>query len=101
MSVLDPDELRQLVREVATVVRRGEVLVLRAPRPLPIDEYHHITAVLSQWKEQEGVAIPILIIDSEFTVEAIAEPPDGAVDKSGAVWLPPAEHIAAHEGSRW
>jgi hypothetical protein len=58
---LNPDEVRQLLRECVTVVKPGETLVVRVPVSTPPHVVRELQE-LADYAQQEGMPFPVLIV---------------------------------------
>jgi hypothetical protein len=61
---LNPDEVRQLLRECVTVVKPGETLVVRVPVSTPPHVVRELQE-LADYAQQEGMPFPVLIVVGE------------------------------------
>ena len=73
-----PDEVRALLRECVTVVRPGELLVIRVPYGTPADEARAYQRVLESAREAWGISA-VVVVAEEFGVIPAAG--DEAFDK--------------------
>jgi hypothetical protein len=62
---LTPDELRQVLRECVTVVRPGEVLVIRAPEDFTPDQLREYQEYVAWWLEYNAPEVRCLVTIGE------------------------------------
>ena len=60
--VLGPEQVRQLLAECVTVVRPGEVLVLRCPEDWVPEQVGEMQRYLSEWLEGNAPDIRVLVV---------------------------------------
>lgn len=62
VTVLDPDTVRALLRECVTVVKPGEVLILRAADDMTPEHVRDIHEVVDAWLAHNAPAIRALVV---------------------------------------
>jgi hypothetical protein len=75
-AALSPDEVRQLLRECVTVVKPGEVLVIRTTdlTPYQVREYQE---ALNWWATENAPEVKVLVIHGEDGQIVRQEPAGG------------------------
>ena len=73
-----PEEVRALLRECVTVVRPGELLVIRVPYGTPADEARAYQRVLESAREAWGISAVVVVAEELGVIPAAG---DEAFDK--------------------
>jgi hypothetical protein len=73
--VLDPEMVRQLLRECVTVVKPGEVLFLRCPADFTPTHIRDLQEAVSEWLEYNALEVRVLAVP--WVEMAVAEAPPG------------------------
>jgi len=55
-------------------ISKTHILVFKAEHSLPTKTMERITNMLAEWKNQNGISIPHIVLDSSMSLELIKQP---------------------------
>jgi hypothetical protein len=91
--VIAPDVLLRAVRETATIVRPGEMLIIRMPVNMPDQVFAQYAQQVTATLQQAGVRAMVLRADQLAVAEPAETPQPEPAETQPAAWVPSTQPV--------